>query len=158
MFTLDLLYVMCLPKPVTNANSLWFVFDAKLELNDFFLLNNKDLLTTLRMELLLRFIAGILKYVGYLVTPIVYLFSSINGYNSRVKIPPIRNDILKWSVVDLAEKIRMKQVLMNKIWTWITICVWWIYTKLFSRVVLLWWCDVNIMIQSGNLQNVFHQL
>lgn len=93
------------------------MFDAKLELNDFFLLNNKALRTTLRMELLLRFIAGILKYVGYLVTPIVYLFSSVNGYNSRVKIPPIRNDILKWSVVDLAEKIRMKQVLMNKIWT-----------------------------------------
>lgn len=65
------------------------------------------------MELLLRFIAGILKYFGYFITPLVYLINSINGCNSRVKIPPIRNDLLKLSVVDLAEKIRLKQVKLD---------------------------------------------
>lgn len=58
------------------------------------------------MEFFLRFIAGILKYCGYLITPLVCLLNT----NRRVKIPPIRNDLLKLTVVDLAEKLRQKQV------------------------------------------------
>lgn len=58
------------------------------------------------MELLLRIIAGALKYLGYLITPLLCLVNT----HRRVKMPPIRNDLLKLSVVDLAEKIRQKQV------------------------------------------------
>lgn len=61
------------------------------------------------MEVLLRMIAFLLKYIGYLIMPLQCLFNS----NKRVKVPPIKNDLLKLAVVDLAEKIRQKQVYMH---------------------------------------------
>lgn len=61
------------------------------------------------MEVLLRFAAVLLKLFGYLFTPFLILLNT----HKKVKIPPIKNDLLKLSVVDLAEKIRQREVIIN---------------------------------------------
>lgn len=58
------------------------------------------------MELLLRFVAFSMKIFGFLFTPILILFNK----HKRVKIPAHKNDLLNIPVVDLAEKIRNKEV------------------------------------------------
>ena len=58
------------------------------------------------MEVILRFMAFLLKCLGYLAVPFLIVFNS----HKKVKIPPIKNDLLKLPVVDLAEKIRAKEV------------------------------------------------
>lgn len=59
------------------------------------------------MELLLRVIGVILRFVGFfIVRPVLSLI-----YKKETgKIPKITNDLLKVSAVDLAEKIRNKEV------------------------------------------------
>lgn len=58
------------------------------------------------MEVLLRVAAFLLKCVGFLLTPFLILFNS----HKKVKIPPITNDLLNIPVIDLAQKIRKKEV------------------------------------------------
>lgn len=58
------------------------------------------------MEILLRISAFLLKILGYLITPFLILCNS----HKKTKIPPIKNDILKLSVCELAEKLRQKEV------------------------------------------------
>lgn len=68
------------------------------------------------MEVLLRFVAFLLKLGGFLFTPFLILFNT----HKKVQIPPITNDLLKLPVVDLAEKIRKQEV---KICTDCIVCV-----------------------------------
>lgn len=58
------------------------------------------------MELLLRFAAFLLKSVGFLLTPFLTFFNSYK----KTKIPPIKNDLINICVVDLAQKIRKREV------------------------------------------------
>lgn len=58
------------------------------------------------MEVLLRFAAFLLKCVGFLLTPFMILFNS----HKKVKIPPITNELLTISAVELAQKIRQREV------------------------------------------------
>lgn len=58
------------------------------------------------MAWLLRSAALLLRVLGYLLTPFLILFNR----HKRETIPPIKNDLLKLSVVELAEKIRQKEV------------------------------------------------
>lgn len=71
------------------------------------------------MEVLLRFVAFLLKLSGYLLTPFLILFNK----HKKVAIPPITNDLLKLPVVDLAEKIRQREVNIASATTTTTICV-----------------------------------
>lgn len=58
------------------------------------------------MEVILRVAAFLLKCVGFLLMPFLSFFNSYK----KIKIPPIKNDILNIPVVDLAQKIRKKEV------------------------------------------------
>lgn len=58
------------------------------------------------MEVMLRIAAFLLKCIGFLLVPILYLF---NPYK-KVTIPPNKNELLNVPVVDLAQKIRKKEV------------------------------------------------
>lgn len=61
------------------------------------------------MAVLLRVAAFFLKWIGFLLTPFLILFSP----HKKVQIPPIKNDLLNISVVDLAQKIRKKEVIIR---------------------------------------------
>ncbi|XP_031633362.1 fatty-acid amide hydrolase 2-A-like [Contarinia nasturtii] len=63
------------------------------------------------MELLLRIAAFFLKCMGFLLTPFFYLF---NPYK-KLKIPPNKNELLNIPVVDLAQKIRKKEVTSEQV-------------------------------------------
>lgn len=68
------------------------------------------------MELLLRFFGFCFKIVGYLITP---LLAIINYFNYRpIQIPPIENELLKIAAIDLAAKIRNKEVNMRTLIKW----------------------------------------
>lgn len=58
------------------------------------------------MEVILRVAAFLLKCLGFVLTPLLGIF---NPYN-KVKIPPNKNELLNIPVVDLAQKIRKKEV------------------------------------------------
>lgn len=58
------------------------------------------------MEVILRIAAFLLKYIGFLLTPFFYLF---NPYK-KLNIPPNKNELLLIPVVDLAQKIRKREV------------------------------------------------
>lgn len=63
------------------------------------------------MEPIIRFAAFLLKIFGYLILPILIF---INKRNIKpAKIPPIRNELLYIPAVDLATKIRNKEVSQN---------------------------------------------
>lgn len=60
------------------------------------------------MEFFLRFMLLLIKLIGYLFTPIIIL---VNKCRIRqAKIPPIQNELLNLPVIDLAAKIRNKEV------------------------------------------------
>lgn len=59
------------------------------------------------MEILLRFILFIIKILGFLLFPIYF----IKGIFTTGKIPPITSHLLTIPVVDLADKIRKKEVI-----------------------------------------------
>lgn len=67
--------------------------------------------TNNEMELLLRFISFCLKIIGYLITPLLVIINYVN-YRS-IQIPPIENELLKIPAVELAAKIRNKEVNIN---------------------------------------------
>lgn len=56
----------------------------------------------------MRLFGIINKVVYYIIAPILYLYFYVFGKRGRV--PPLRNPILEISAVDLAEKIRNKEV------------------------------------------------
>lgn len=58
------------------------------------------------MEVILRIGAFLLKLLGFLLMP----FLSICSFYKKIEIPPITNDLLNIPVVDLAQKIRKKEV------------------------------------------------
>lgn len=58
------------------------------------------------MEFLLRFVAFLLKFFGFIFAPFLIFFSK----HKKIEIPPIRNDLLLLPVVVLAEKIRKREV------------------------------------------------
>lgn len=62
------------------------------------------------MEVLLRIMAFLLKCLGFLLTPFLILLNS----HKKNKIPQITNDLLKIPVVELAQKIRQKEVIHRK--------------------------------------------
>lgn len=61
------------------------------------------------MEVLLRVAAFLLKCLGFILMPFLCIF---NPYK-KMKIPPIKNDLLYIPVVDLARKIRKKEVITS---------------------------------------------
>lgn len=58
------------------------------------------------MEVILRLAAFLLKCLGFILTPLLSIF---NPYK-KVQIPPIKNELLNIPVVELAQKIRKKEV------------------------------------------------
>ena len=64
------------------------------------------------MELTLRIYGVINKIINYLLAPFLYLYFDIFGKNE--KVPPVKNPILEISAVDLAEKIRSREVSVLK--------------------------------------------
>lgn len=60
------------------------------------------------MEILLRFIGFCFKIIGFFITPLLAL---INYFKySAIRIPPIKNELLKIPAIELASKIRNKEV------------------------------------------------
>lgn len=64
------------------------------------------------MELLLRFMGIVLKFFGVLSTPFVILSGKF--FYRPIKIPPIQNGLLRMAAIDLAAKIRNKEVLTQR--------------------------------------------
>lgn len=63
------------------------------------------------MEVILRIAAFLLKCLGFILTPLLGVF---NAYK-KVNIPPNDNELLHIPVVELAQKIRKKEVhIQNK--------------------------------------------
>lgn len=60
------------------------------------------------MELLLRFIGMVMKVLNILSTP--FLVISGRYFYRPIKVPPIKNELLRLAAIDLAEKIRNKEV------------------------------------------------
>ncbi|KAG5679613.1 hypothetical protein PVAND_009173 [Polypedilum vanderplanki] len=60
------------------------------------------------MEILLRLYGVLNKIVNFLITPVLYLLYDVFGKHER--LPPIRNSILEICAVDLAEKIRNREL------------------------------------------------
>lgn len=60
------------------------------------------------MEYFIRFLLLIVKLLGFFIMPIVILVNKCTI--KSVKIAPVTNDLLKIPVVDLATKIRNKEV------------------------------------------------
>lgn len=60
------------------------------------------------MEILLRFVSFVLKVIGYFLTPLLAIINYVN-YRS-IRIPPIDNELLKIPAIELAAKIRNKEV------------------------------------------------
>lgn len=58
------------------------------------------------METLLRVAAFLLKCLGFIVSPLLAIFNP----HKKVQIPPNRNELLNIPVVELAQKIRKKEV------------------------------------------------
>lgn len=63
------------------------------------------------MEILLILYGITNKVVNWLITPFLYLYFDVFG--KQDKLPPIKNPILEICAVDLAEKIRNRQVNVN---------------------------------------------
>lgn len=68
------------------------------------------------MELLLRFIGLCFKIVGFLITPMLAIINYLN-YRS-IQVPPIKNELLKIAAIDLAAKIRNKEVNIRTLINW----------------------------------------
>lgn len=68
-------------------------------------------LKPVEMEPIIRFAAFLLKIFGYLILPILIFINKLNI--KPAKIPPIRNELLYIPAVDLATKIRNKEVSQN---------------------------------------------
>ena len=64
------------------------------------------------MELTLRIYGLINKIINYLLAPFLYLYFDAFGKNG--KVPALKNPILEISAVDLAEKIRSREVSVLK--------------------------------------------
>lgn len=62
------------------------------------------------MAIVLRFVLLLIKLIGYLLTPITILVNICRI--KQQKILPIRNELLNIPVIDLAAKIRNKEVCM----------------------------------------------
>ena len=60
------------------------------------------------MEITLRIYGVIAKIVVFLVAPFLYIYYDIFG--KRGKVPLLKNPLLEFSAIDLAEKIRNKEV------------------------------------------------
>ena len=60
------------------------------------------------MELFLRFFGIVQKIINYLMRP--FLFLIYDGFRQTDHFPPIKSSLLHISAVDLAEKIRNKEV------------------------------------------------
>lgn len=60
------------------------------------------------MEILLRSILFIIRILGFLLFPIYFIKGIFSGNG---KIPPITSQLLNIPVVDLADKIRKKEVI-----------------------------------------------
>lgn len=60
------------------------------------------------MEIFLRLYGLLNKIVNYLITPILMLI--FGGYKKSDRLPKIENPILEICAVDLAEKIRNREV------------------------------------------------
>lgn len=58
------------------------------------------------MEVILRIAAFLLKFIGFLLMPFLCCFNSYK----KIPIPSNKNDLLNIAAVDLAQKIRKKQV------------------------------------------------
>lgn len=58
------------------------------------------------MELILRIAAFLLKCLGFVLTPLLGVFNSYK----KVNIPSNENELLNIPVVELAQKIRKKEV------------------------------------------------
>lgn len=105
-----------------------------------------------KMEVLLRVAAFLLKCVGFILMPFLSFFNSYKKF----KIPPIKNDLINLSVVDLAQKIRKKEV--NKpervtIWIQNTVRVNWsrcekISSQLFASVFIQQQQKFNLYLSS----------
>jgi hypothetical protein len=60
------------------------------------------------MELTLRFYGVVMKLLWIILTPFLYLIFDIFG--KRGKVPPLKSPLLEICAVDLAEKIRKREV------------------------------------------------
>lgn len=60
------------------------------------------------MELGLRLYGLINKIINFLITPFLFLIFDVLG--KKGKVPPVKNSILEICAVDLAEKIRSREV------------------------------------------------
>lgn len=60
------------------------------------------------MEILLRLFGVLNKIVNFLITPVLFLI--YDAFGKHEKLPPIRNPILELAAVDVAEKIRNREV------------------------------------------------
>lgn len=60
------------------------------------------------MEIILRFVAMILKVLNIISTP--FMIISSRYFYRPIKVPPIENSLLRIAAIDLAEKIRNKEV------------------------------------------------
>lgn len=60
------------------------------------------------MEILLRVIGFCFKIVGYFITPLLAIINYLS-YRS-IQIPSIKNELLKIPAIELASKIRNKEV------------------------------------------------
>jgi hypothetical protein len=64
------------------------------------------------MEITLRIYGIINKILNYFLAPFLYLYFDVFGKHG--KVPPLKNPILEISAVDLAEKIRSREVRVLK--------------------------------------------
>lgn len=64
------------------------------------------------MELTLRIYGIINKILNFFLVPFLYLYYDVLGKNG--KVPALKNPILEISAVDLAEKIRSREVSVLK--------------------------------------------
>lgn len=60
------------------------------------------------MEIYLRTYSFIMKILSFLITPFLYLAFDVFGKHD--KLPPLQNPLLEICAVDLAEKIRNREV------------------------------------------------
>lgn len=60
------------------------------------------------MNILVRILAFVLKLMGFITLPFLILFSR---YKKSHKVPPVKNPLLNIAVVDLAQKLRDKEVI-----------------------------------------------
>lgn len=66
------------------------------------------------MEFLLRFYSFINKILNFLITPVLMLI--FGGIKKSEQLPKIDNPILEICAIDLAEKIRNREVSVERDW------------------------------------------